>query len=217
MRILSTKEVKALEVDEVIISLRGTITKAYDRKIGGEGDKAWSVQNAFFKDQSGEIRIAFWNRDDIKDFVNKEVTLSCHHSDKGYSGLYAHDNDYKGKVTREIKAQSNADLRLATGEKPLETHVELEPGEATPGEFRKELVKVLNAFYLIEKGVATESAQNIVNGFTTTETHMQAKCSTAFIHLDRMGLVSQMPEIPLWSYAAQAAAKPAESEEEIPW
>lgn len=201
----TVSEVANREAGEVIAKMQGKIVKAYELKSGENEKGEWSIQDGYFKDSTGEIKIAFFNHEDVRPLLNKEITLGAHKGAKGLSGVYAHDNNYQGKTTREVKITETGKIELVGEEKqepkPKEkivgtTHVELEDSVQI---LRHELMRCCNALYLIERAITVESDQSEINGFTSTDEHKRAKCATAFIHLDRMGLVSKLPDKPVWS------------------
>jgi hypothetical protein len=62
-----------------------------------------------------------------------------------------------------------------------------------------EVARVMNAFYLIMQSADNLRGQSKVDGVEMTDDQFQAICSSAFIHLDRQGLIASMPTTPVWS------------------
>lgn len=107
----------------------------------------------------------------------------------------------RGDSARISIQGENPDSRVEQAPRPEQKKVltpQTEVHDDSYQDFRHALMRVMNAFWLIERGVGVESDQSKVNGFDTSEAHLQAKCSTAFIHLDKLGLVKAMPDKPIW-------------------
>src|SRR5947208_6759046 len=117
MRKLSIKEVLELEAGEVVPSITGRITALYKRKTGEGEQGEWSVQSGTLS-QNGQppIRFTAWNFDDLKSLKGREVTIVANKGEKhGLTGVVAVDNDYKGKVTRELKITDSASIEETRG------------------------------------------------------------------------------------------------------
>lgn len=118
---------------------------------------------------------------------------------------------------RATGSKADADIQIlnvdGTAKSPATTNsassASLKDGTS---EFKHSLMKILNAFWIIEKAVGIEVAQSAISGFESTPEHIQAKCSTAFICLDRQGFVKDLPDHPMWSTPA-----PAEEPGEPDW
>lgn len=67
--------------------------------------------------------------------------------------------------------------------------------------FQDELARVNNALHLIKIAVSNQRDQYPVSnkGEEMSMEHFQAECATAFIHLDRSGLIAQLPTAPVWT------------------
>lgn len=116
MRVTPISEIASLKDKETIMRVEGEITKVYEHASGGEGDKAWTRQNFYFKDSSGEIKGQAWNKQDLQPLTKKRVAITCHHGPKGYSGVYVDDNTYKEKTTRLLKLTQTAQIEQLNGD-----------------------------------------------------------------------------------------------------
>lgn len=111
MRVTKLAEVFDLEDQEVIMAVSGTITELYKQTKGGTDDKPWAVQNGVIKDGQDTMRFAVWNKDPLPQSMRgKKVTFLSFQGKKGWTGVFAHDNEYKGKTTRELKLTQAAEI-----------------------------------------------------------------------------------------------------------
>lgn len=226
MRVIDVSDIGQFDDGEVIPSLRGKITQTYERKTGSKDGKPWSVQNAMFQDATGKIRFSVWGHEDIKPWTGKEVTLSAHKSDKGLTGLFAEDNTYKEKTTRQIRMTASGKIELAdtlTGTtnklestKP-ETRVELDSGDAVK-DAKRSAMQAANAFEIAlgaSKYVRTQYDLEYGENSMTDE-QFQAITSSIFISLDRKGFVDKLPKAPLEPQKPKQEQQPAPSKDEEP-
>ncbi len=206
-------------------SITGSVTGVYERKSGTNNNGPWSFQDITLADGTGAVaRIKAVNYNDLSEYKGKTVTLECYKSSKhGLTGLKKLTEEYKGKTYHKIKMTETAKI-IINGENGRaqearvmdirdkgqhggagDSHVELSPEETgNPIEivFSGEIMRCCNAFYLIEGRMREEAEQSRLQGFETTPEHLQAKVSSAFIHLDRAGLVSKLDTTPAWSVNA---------------
>lgn len=232
MRVINVSDIKNLEDGESITSIQGVITKSFPPKSGGEGEKAWTVQNLSFKDSTGEMRMTAWNHEDLSNLLNKQIVISSHKGDKGLSGIYVEDSSWADKKSgeqkqaRQIKLTATAQIHVASSEPPVANKVQdstvILDKEESVSAYKHGLMRVLNAIYTNYRGLKVLKAQLEVDGITLTPDQMQAAAASAFITLERGGLVANMPDAPLWG-AKEQLKKTVEQElkeptsEDIPW
>jgi hypothetical protein len=114
--------------DAIIYSVRGTLKTVYPRKSGEikKGPNAgspWSLQNLELTDDRGTVVPAVLKDrpDEIpKSWQNREVLFEAHKGDKGWSGVYAFDDDYTSPAVRKIKVTATGQISLvdASNEQP---------------------------------------------------------------------------------------------------
>ena len=85
---------------ELIRAASGTITAVYKAKRSKEGaEHTYAMQDMVIKDATGEIRVMIKDREPADDvpqgWKGKKVVIEAHQSDKGYTGVYAHDDTWK--------------------------------------------------------------------------------------------------------------------------
>lgn len=214
MRVVTIDSIKELENKEPIPSVRGTITKVFDYKTGESSQGPWSLQNGFFKDSTGELKILFTNQPDAKSFQEKEVIIKSHSGDKGLSGVYASDDTYKGETKRIIKITATADIAFVDSARSAQggpaKSTSKTSGDSVEA-YKSAFTKVANAIYLNYLGLDKLATQLEIDGVKLTQDQIQAAAASAFISLERGGLVSALPDEPLWSGKKQL------EEDEIPF
>lgn len=105
----------------VIQEFRGTLTKLYDMKTGGEGDRAWSKQQGELKDAAGDtIPVDFWRdgQEIPKTWKGKELILTSVTGQKGAHGVMVYDDSYNNKTTRRLKVTGKAEIAFAGDDPP---------------------------------------------------------------------------------------------------
>ena len=124
--------------------ITGTLAPIYEHKTFSKGGKDGSIQTAILKDSSGtSIRLKFWNMAEIKD--EGGLTILPTDNGKGPKGLTVKDNEWQGKVTKELHIGDQA--RISWGES----------GEVIADE-------------VMTQPVATETVAETVTETTTTDT-----------------------------------------------
>lgn len=225
MRVTNISDIPGLEHKEAIPSVKGTLTKIWDYKEGEGEHGAYSFQNGTLQDATGTIKIVFSNQGNMKGYLNREISIQSFSGDKGLSGIYAHDNVYKGATTREIKVTSTADVSLVSGDAPKvgkePTPRKSEAETAATGNnpvsaINRKLAPLLNAIYLIELAVKKESEQAEIDGVPFDAANFGGKCAQAFRYLDPADIKS-LPATPLWSAEKPLEKQPPTAEDETPW
>jgi hypothetical protein len=114
-RVTPVAEIDQMEPEQEILLLRGKIGQLFDSKRGDNEHGPWSFQRGTLKDASGERKFVLKNRstDIPKQWRGQEVVIEAHKTDKGYSGIYTMDDDFRGKTTRCIKVTETAAIYLA--------------------------------------------------------------------------------------------------------
>ena len=116
--LLTLKQIRLMEVDDVIPAVSGTLTGVYSAKSGGgSGKKAWTVQNLEITQGNDRMRVCVWNREEAipANWKGKKITILSTEQDAGITGVSAADNEYENKVTREIKVQANQGGEIVQG------------------------------------------------------------------------------------------------------
>ena len=195
MRQLTIEDVNGLDAGEVVPSIKGTITRVFQRREGTNQNGEWSVQDALLAADGSEIKVKFWNHADLSDVAGKEVTLQAHQGKTGLTSLFAEDDDYKGKITRYIRA--TAATKILAPEEPDELPMDHDDkGQALSGvtEARQHIMRAVNLYNLCVDAVDAAIKPHINN--CTAELY-QAAIGTLFIEASRGGYVSKMPDKPI--------------------
>lgn len=125
MKVMTVKEISTLEDGAAVPAIKGVLTKIEKRKVGKTDIGEWSYENAVLQDSTGEIKVTFKNREALPaDIADKQVHLLSHQGDRGWTGINAKDDEYRGSVKRVLIVGKNAEV--------VESAVLLSRGESTP-------------------------------------------------------------------------------------
>jgi hypothetical protein len=115
--LLTLKQIRGMEVEDVIPAVSGTLTAVSAAKSGGTGKKAWTVQNVEISQGNDKMRVCVWNRDELipMNWKGKKVTVLSTEQQEGITGVSCADNENQNKVTREIKVQANKGGEITLG------------------------------------------------------------------------------------------------------
>lgn len=96
---LTVEDIKDLEGDSIVHRFTGKVVKLYDQKSGENKNGEWTLQNLEMEDDEGDkIKVTLKDREELsKRMRGKELTLLAHRGNKGWSGVYAKDDDYHDK------------------------------------------------------------------------------------------------------------------------
>ncbi len=114
---------------------RGTIKTG--KNIGG----TWIIQNLVLTDGQTEIDVAVKDREEEipQSWKGREIMLEAHKGDRGYTGLYAIDDDFGDKITRKIKCTPTCIISLVEGgELPPAKQQHQAPAKTTPAPAAKQ-------------------------------------------------------------------------------
>ncbi|MDE2096166.1 MAG: hypothetical protein KGL39_02900 [Patescibacteria group bacterium] len=117
-QLLTLKQIRGMEAGEVIPCVSGTLTAVYESKSGQGKKKPWTVQNCEITQGNDSMRVSIWNREeDIPTkWKGKKITIIATEGQNGdLSGVQAEDNDYKNKVTRQIKVSCDYGGEITLG------------------------------------------------------------------------------------------------------
>jgi hypothetical protein len=227
MRTVPIIDIAKLEHGEVIPSVRGTFKRVFDRKSGVNAKGDWSVQHVVLAQDGAEIKMAFWNHEDLKGDEGKEMEIRAHEGKKGLTSVFVEDEEYpKGskKITRIIRVTEAAQIREADKQaaiKPAqETHVEPDPVEVDPAiATRRAAMQAANGFTIAISAMRyiADRYEKEHLGEELTSDHKQAICSSIFIFMDRHGLIQKLPHKPLEKVKPESKLPSKNDEGEKDW
>lgn len=212
-KISTFAEIREMSTDTVIEVVKGKVATVYARKTGDGENGPWSFENLELTNPAGEkMRVVLKNRDPFdKTMKGRTIAIMAFHGDRGWSGVYAADNDYKGKVTREIKVTGTAEIAVMDGvQNPSEQvadnrQANPEPSRAPQAQFSPaaagatKSAKIFIAKRISGMKICLKSACLIRDEFEAltsekmSEGQLQAITSTLFITGDRSGIFDQLP------------------------
>lgn len=121
--------------DAIIYCLVGTLKIVHERKTGtiGKGTNKgspWAIQNLVITDGKTDVQVALKDREDEipKSWKNREVMFEAHQGTKGWSGVYAFDDNYNDVITRKVKVTATGQISLV-GEAPHSQAAEPPPAQ----------------------------------------------------------------------------------------
>lgn len=134
-RIIPLAEIHQMEADEPIICTVGTLKKLFEPKTGTNSNGEWSIQHGTIEKDGASIDLFIKDRPAIAQaWRGREIIIEAHKGDKGWSGVYAYDDTYKGKTTRKIKITPTGQVAL-TGDAPAaEPPPSKTPAQHTPAQ-----------------------------------------------------------------------------------
>ncbi len=212
MQELSVAEINGLDAGFVVPAVQGKLTQIWDRKTGTHEEYGeWSIQSGVLKIGDKTIRTTFFNYPDLKRDRNKEFLIESQKGKKGFHGVYAIDNDYNNKITRELKVTEAAKMVPASDSRDEAP----EQGQAAPAaekasarpsagqhygadqpieKAKRALAQVNNALYL-----SVVSVQKVVDvladeNYETSDENFGGMCAQAFRALD----IDSLPVEPVW-------------------
>lgn len=110
-------QILALPDKAVVYCFEGTVTKAFKRSDGTNAQGAWSIESFLLKDAAGaEIKLMLKDSDPAGWQPGTAVRLEAWKGDKGFSGLYAADDEYKGEVRRILRATKTCTVTILNGQ-----------------------------------------------------------------------------------------------------
>lgn len=118
MRTTPIAEVRELPADSIVHRITGTLKTIYGQKTGtiGSGKNSgnpWAIQNGVLEMAGAEVEVVFKDREPISPkWKGREIIIEAHKGDKGWSGVYAYDDDYKGNVKRKLKVTASGLVSL---------------------------------------------------------------------------------------------------------
>jgi hypothetical protein len=214
MQTLAPKLIKdALNEEDgmTISAIRGRVKSVYERRSGGEGKKAYTVQNAIIEDDSGTVRAGFWNRPDLSHLKGKVVTISSKKGDKGIDGLRVKLNkDQKKELdVSQICIVLPEGANEETGEQP-ERPAPKTSGAKIPANLRihqyeRLMLNCIAAAKKVEK-VAGSELDHMVS-----DDQFQSITATFFIQAARDGLIEEMD-----TAAIKEQSTPPEDSDDLP-
>lgn len=118
MRVSTVSDVKEMDKKELIRCFKGTVKAQFKRSAGTDDQgRDWSFENLAVKDKDGhEITVVLANREPVGNVKGKLISFCAHEGSKGWSGVYAIDNEYNGKTTRQIRVTGSAEIALGSSE-----------------------------------------------------------------------------------------------------
>lgn len=134
-RITPLSEIKELDHDQVVTCVVGTIKTIYEQKTGESNGKPWAIQNLTISDGTTTLDVMNKGEEISKAWKGRKIIIEAHHGERGWTGVYASDDDYKGKVTRKLRLTSTATVSLyeetGGGEHEHEPEPERQPARQT--------------------------------------------------------------------------------------
>jgi hypothetical protein len=104
-KVFSVQDVQEADADSIVNAFKGKIIKIWDAKTGESKMGEWSFQRMVLQDAAGdEITCTMKDREELPPgkWKNQKVSIVAYHGDKGWSGLYAKDDEYKDETTRVL-------------------------------------------------------------------------------------------------------------------
>lgn len=120
MKVSTLSEVKRMDGGLPVPCVRGILKTLFKPKRGEGQYGPWCLQNGELTDGKTTVKVLFANRDEEvpQNWRGKQVVITSYRGDKGWEGVIADDNEYKGTTTRQIKVTKTAEVALDDGAEP---------------------------------------------------------------------------------------------------
>lgn len=120
MKVSTLAEIREMDNQMVIPAVTATVVSIQAQKSGGTADKPWTLQKIDLSQGNQKMAAVIWNHDPLPaSMKGKQVTMLAFQGDRGWTGLFADDNEYNGKTTRQIKmTQAGTIEAIGTGTQP---------------------------------------------------------------------------------------------------
>lgn len=98
-----------------IPAVSGLLKSLGKPKSGTTNGKDWFIQTGELTDGKRSVKLFFSNCETEvpRNLLGKRILIEGFHGDKGWAGVYAEDNEYKGETTRQIKITKAGTVSLA--------------------------------------------------------------------------------------------------------
>ncbi len=116
MQVMKVNEILKLNHNAVVTAFKGKVLSTELRREWKKGDDSSTFENVLVQDSTGDkIWIVLKDRPPIGKAKGRSITILAHNGKKGISGLYAIDNEFKGKKTRQLKVTATGELLVGVG------------------------------------------------------------------------------------------------------
>jgi len=113
----SINQIRDLPHKAVVYGFEGTVSKGFPRKAGTNNLGEWSFETFVVDDNDGEsIRLSLKNCPEAGWQPGTTIRVEPHKGDKGFSGLYAEDDEYKGVPRRTLLATATSRRTITSQE-----------------------------------------------------------------------------------------------------
>ncbi len=116
MRLVPLSDLDGYSDKEQLPLVRGRITAVYKVHKGNRKDgNPYHLQEIQIEGDGKKVLVFLDNKEEIQQsWKGRDIELSCHEGDKGLSGVYAFDDDYKDPIVRKIKVTKTGNISLIT-------------------------------------------------------------------------------------------------------
>lgn len=135
----TVEQINGLPDKALVYGFRGTVKKVFSRNTGEGNHGPWSIQNVILMDEEQrEIKMMIKDCPDFFFAPGDGIELEPKLSDKGITGLYAIDDDYKGTITRILKATSTVIMKEPPSNPPKDIPAQSPANHASPARQTRE-------------------------------------------------------------------------------
>lgn len=214
MKVAQIKDIEALADGTTIGEMRVKVKKVFPPRTGTSKHGEWRVQNCILEDSTGEIRAAFWIKDDMTDLEGQTCTLKSRAGKKGLSGVHVqysnHSSANELKITENAAILDNATQKLNELNRP--NHGTAPAAAPVANVAGAKQVLFQTAQLMVE---AVKAAQWVGTQVTLTPEQLQAVASSLFISGDRAGLAKAFPTSLTKEEPKQEESQPEEEDDDI--
>lgn len=192
MKVAQIKDIEALADGTTIGEMRVWVKKVFPPRTGTSKHGDWKVQNCILEDGTGEVRAAFWIKDDMSDLAGQTIVIKSRAGKKGLAGLTVQYSDHS--KANELKVTENAAILDSATEKVQQMsrpNHGTAPAAVPATNVAGAKQTLFQAAQLMVEAV--KAAQWVGTQVTLTPEQLQAVASSLFISGDRTGLAKAFP------------------------
>ncbi len=202
MRVSTIAEIKSMEAEAVVGCFKGKLTALYKPKTGESQRGPWSFQNGEVTDGQGKIKIVLKNRPELaQTWKNRTICfMSNEDGGNGLIGITTNDNDFKGRITREVMIGPEAEItEVAAQGPPASSGAHASPPASRASSNPAADCKIYMARRASGMKIAIKAAYGIrdeveaITKETMSQERIQGMIGSLFISADRAGQFDQLP------------------------
>ncbi len=116
MRLIPIKDLLAMEEEEAVPAMRGTIKRVFGRSEGSNEHGPWSLQNVIVTEPGNdkiEIKVKLKDQEEVPEkSKGRSLYVESHRGDRGMTGIKIKEETYQGKPRKYLHVTKTATVTL---------------------------------------------------------------------------------------------------------